>query len=698
MNISYNWLSELIDIYLPPEEVAHALTFAGLTVEGVHPVGDDFILDVDLTSNRPDCLSHLGVAREISAITGVSIKNQRDEATEIPMPPVLAYDIVRIDDADLCHRFTARIIRDVKIGPSPDWLVKRLEAIGERAINNVADITNYVMHELGQPMHAFDLNKLAENRIVVRRAKKGETIKTLDEINRQLDETMLAICDAEKPVAVAGVMGGLDSGITSKTTNVLLEVAYFKRENIRQTSRKLKLTTEASHRFERGVDINNLQRASDRAAALIGELAGGTLGAFIDVYPTPFTPDLVESPDISAAVKRLTGLEVDAAECVRILNSLGIAEDDESQIDGRKSKIFISPSWRHDIAIEEDLVEEVVRITGYEKVADELPPAFGAGEYQEHEPRKIRIRRALIASGFDETVNYSFIDSKFDEMFGPVPNFVDETLADSFMTLRDAVIEGAVRMRPTLLPGLLGAVRLNFNHQRKNLQLFEFGKAFAATNSEDGLPSEHELLGFAITGGEVLEDHANPGRELDFYDAKGAVETALENAGYPSAEFRPTHVKHLRKGQAAEVRIAGRPIGSLGRLNQEISDDYKFRQPVYVAEIDLTALFTEDPDPVRYSPLPKFPSVTRDVSFSVAGDVLFADIRSEIVRQDYELLRSVAFVDEYKVPDPDDNMRSVTVRLEYRNNERTLIDEEVDAVHDALIASVENNLKIFRKT
>src|SRR5690606_3153790 len=264
MNISYNWLKDLIDTDLSVEEAAAALTRVGLAVEGIHPQSDDFVFDIDITSNRPDCLSHLGVARELSVITGSQIRhsgNAPGAATTvdaIPFPAVLAPEVVKIEAPALCHRFTARIIRNVRIGPSPDWLVKRLEAVGERSINNVADITNYVMLELGQPMHAFDLDKLAEGRIVVRTARPGETITTLDEVERKLDETMLAICDAEKPAAVAGVMGGFNSGITEVTTNVLLEVAYFDRANIRQTSRKLGFSTEASYRFERGVDIENL--------------------------------------------------------------------------------------------------------------------------------------------------------------------------------------------------------------------------------------------------------------------------------------------------------------------------------------------------------------------------------------------------------------------------------------------------------
>jgi phenylalanyl-tRNA synthetase beta chain len=388
MNISYNWLKYLIDIDLSVEETAAQLTRVGLAVEGIHPRGDDFVLDIDLTSNRPDCLSHLGVARELRVITGKEITTEAQrhrEELDIPLPAVLAPDIVKIENPELCYRFTARIIRGVKIGPSPDWLVKRLEALGERAINNVADITNYVMLELGQPMHAFDLDKLAENRIVVRAARKGEKITTLDEQDRELDSSMLMICDAEKPVAVGGVMGGLDSSITDETTNVLLEVAYFDRVSIRHTSRKLNLATEASYRFERGVDINNLQNASDRAAKLIVELAGGELGEFVDVYPKPQPVIKVESTDISFATKRLTGLDVSEPECLRILTALGIETDEESRIRNSESRIFLAPSWRHDIAIEEDLVEEVARHAGYENVKDELPPAYHAGEYQQTE-------------------------------------------------------------------------------------------------------------------------------------------------------------------------------------------------------------------------------------------------------------------------------------------------------------------------
>ena len=713
MNISYNWLKDLIDINLPPEELGKKLTNIGLAVEGIHE--DDYVFDIDLTSNRPDCLSHLGVAREIGVITKKALtaetRSRAEETASIPYPAILATDIVKIEDTDLCHRFTARIIRDVKIGPSPDWLVKRLAAIGERSINNVADITNYVMHELGQPMHSFDLDNLAGNRIVVRRARHGEMITTLDEAERKLDDAMLMICDAEKPVAIGGIMGGLDSSITEDTVNVLLEVAYFKSETIRQTSRKLGLHTEASYRFERGVDIENLVRASDRTTALICELAGGEAEEFIDIYPTVFKPKDIESGDISYAVKRLTGLDVATAECMRILNALGIkrkyevselksqaveAEIDSSTTDS-KSQMFVTPTWRHDLAIEEDLVEEVARHAGYENIAEKLPPAFGAGEYQPNEMRKIRLRQTLTDAGFDEAISYSFIDTKFDEMFQSIPEILDETTDEKYVTLKDSVIEGSLRMRPTLLPGLLDAVKTNFNHKRRDVAMFEIGKAFAALAGESGLPNERELFALVLTGSEIYQDRAMPGLEFDFFDAKGAIEAAFDAADISNIEFSADEIVHLRKGQSASISVNGKKVGYIGRLNDEITTSYKFKQPVYLAEVDLQTMLAVNPTPIVYRPLPKYPSIVRDISFVAKRTLTFDEIRAAVIEQNAELCQGVEFVDEYEGKGMEPDERSITIRLEYRSSERTLIEDEVAELHQSIVNALEGSLNIKQR-
>ncbi|HUR96632.1 MAG TPA: phenylalanine--tRNA ligase subunit beta, partial [Pyrinomonadaceae bacterium] len=506
-----------------------------------------------------------------------------------------------------------------------------------------------------------------------------------------LDETMLVIADAEKPAAVAGVMGGLASSITDSTTDVLLEVAYFKRENIRQTSRKLRLTTEASTRFERGTDIENLIAASNRAAQLICELAGGEMGEFVDVYPTNPETKEVKSTQLSQSVDRLTGLKVSENESLTILASLGISyrENDPTT--------FIVPSWRHDLAIEEDLVEEVARLVGYENIAEELPPAFGAGEYQRSEPRKKRLRQALVDLGFNEAVSYSFIDTDHDGRFGTVPGILDAGVEEKFVTLQDSVIEGAIRMRPTLLPGLLDSVRINFNQQRKDLRLFEIGKAFAARAGEDGLPTEKELFSIVVTGGEAQANRAMTQRELDFYDAKGAVEAALAAVGFPSLSFSPGEAVHLRKGQSALIYNNGVEIGSIGRLNETLSADYKFKQPVYVAELDLQAVLGENTSPVMYHALPKYPSVVRDVSFLMKRTMGFEEIRGSIMNQGRDLCRAVGFVDVYEGKGIDHDERSLTVRLEYRSDERTLVDTEVDDVHGELIDAVEKDLNIRRR-
>lgn len=692
MNISFNWLNDLIDTGLSVDETARALTRVGLAVEGIHPHNDDFVLDIDLTSNRPDCLSHLGVARELKAVTGQQLTALAlgKGKTETPLPAVLAGEIARIEAPDLCRRFTARIVTGVTVGASPRWLVERLESIGERSINNIADITNYVMHELGQPMHAFDLDRLQGNRIVVRRAHPGESITTLDEIERALSEDMLMICDAQKPVAVAGIMGGLDSSITSETKRVLLEVAYFDRASVRATSRSLNLATEASYRFERGVDIGNLMCASNRASDLISELAGGEKGDLIDVFPTAAARNKVYSADIAAAVGRLTALSVSTERCDEILDGLGIASSSETS-DGT---FYISPSWRHDLAIEEDLVEEIARRVGYEHIASRLPATVRAGELQPDEMRKRGMRGLLTALGFDEAISYSFIDERYDDVFAAPAGLVSDRAENRFVTLADSVIEGATRMRPSLLPGLLDAVRFNLNHQQKDLKLFEIGRVFAASLDEFSLPNEQESLALVISGGERLEDRALVARDLDFYDLKGDLEAAIETLGVSAVEMEPIDVKHLRRGQSARV-IAGQEIvGTIGRLSDDVAVLYKFKQPLFVAEINLHSVLKTCQKAHIYVPIARFPAVVRDVTFLVNRSITFAAVKRSIVGQGYGLCQSVEFADIYEGKSMVEDERSMTVRITYQSAERTLIEDEVEAIHQALLSGVKVDLKI----
>jgi phenylalanyl-tRNA synthetase beta chain len=705
MNISYNWLRELTDTGRTPQELRDRLTMIGLAVEGVHEAGDDFILDFDLTSNRPDCLSHLGVARELAVL----------EDGDVRMPAASpagatgmaeAFTSVEILDADLCPRYAARVVRGVKIGPSPEWLVKRLEAIGQRSINNVADITNYVMHELGQPLHAFDLAKLAEQRIVVRRARAGEKLRTLDGVERELEEDMLVIADAVRAVALAGVMGGEETEISAETRDVLIESAYFDPASVRRTARKLGLHTEASHRFERGADYGGVLQAQGRCAALISELAGGTATEnAIDVYPNYMqTKDVTLRPE---RVTALTGLTVTTHEIKRILSALGFAlrarvagmEEEWSFRDGVPEEAtgdlnprltYVVPSWRVDVEREEDLVEEVARHVGYEKIATELPVSNIAGEYQPGERRRRAMRQVLTAYGFDEAISFAFIDATHDDQFELLPDLLREG-EDRFVTLSNPIIEGAMRMRPSLLPGLLDAVKNNFNHGTRDVRLFETGRVFAAHAGGDGLPDERESFALVMTGAATEEGRAATPRELDFYDLKGALEAAADALHLPSLEFAATSAKHLRTGQAAEVSIDGYTIGTLGRLDENVSAAYKFRQPVYVAEVDYTALLTVSQRPIVYAPLARFPSVVRDISLLVARDVTFAELLQTVRKQQLRQCREAKLVDVYEGASLPEGKRSVTLRLEYRSDERTLRDEEVDEMHARVVSALEKS-------
>ncbi|HEV2802155.1 MAG TPA: phenylalanine--tRNA ligase subunit beta [Pyrinomonadaceae bacterium] len=700
MNISYNWLRELTGTSLTAGELRERLTMAGLEVEAVHEASDDFVLEIAVLSNRPDLLSHLGVAREVCTLTGGAVQWPQMHAAR-EEGKAESFTSVEVQAADLCPRFTARVVRGVRIAPSPAWLVERLEAVGQRSINNVADITNYVMLELGQPLHAFDLEKLNERRIVVRRAQAGERLTTLDGVERELDPEMLVIADASRAVAVAGVMGGAETEISDATQDVLIEAAHFAPASVRRTSRALGLQTEASDRFERGVDYEGQLRAQARAAALITELAGGTATVdAIDIYPQTPAPQVI--PLRFARVRELTSLDVPPGDSIRILRALGVEQavtDGAGQwgvtgaqsvsAETRAQASFVSPSWRTDLRIEEDLVEEVGRHFGYDKVVDTLPATNVVGEYGAHEMRTRAARRALNASGFDEALTFSFIDTTHDEQFELLPGLVERDGESPFVTLSNPIIEGAARMRLTLLPGLLESVRHNFNHGTRDVRLYEIGRVFAATADPSARPHEVTACALVATGIATEEGHAGASRELDFYDLKGALESALDATGVAAPEFVAASVRHLREGQAAQILLAGRAVGTLGRLADETAAAYKFKQPVFIAEIDLAAVLAAEEAGVRYRPLARFPSVMRDVSLVAARSVTFAEMQRTVLELNLAQVRRVALVYVYEGERVPEGQRSVTLRIEYRADDRTLRDEEVDELHTRIVSTLE---------
>lgn len=678
MLISYNWLRELTGTKLAPEEIRERLTNVGLAVDAVEARGDDFVLDVEVPSNRGDVLSHIGIARELAVIerSQVSAPTSQPSSTEGKSTDLAAVEIL---DPRLCPRYAGRVIRGAQIGPSPEWLTKRLEAIGQRPINNVADITNYVLHEYGQPLHAFDLAKLNQKRIVVRRAAKGETIKTLDGVERNLDSEMLVIADAQRPVAVAGVMGGEDSEISTATTDILIESANFDPASVRRTAKLLGLHTEASHRFERGTDPEGVIRAQERCVSLICELAGGVATEdAIDVYPNP-----INSKTVSLRPKRvetITSLKVPVDEMVRILMALGFGIREQNQ-----DMTVIVPSWRHDVSIEEDLVEEVARHTGYDKIESALPPASMAGEHHSTENRKRALRTALSARGFDEAITFSFVEEAHD--FELIPAFRERLDAPSVL-LTNPIIEEASQMRQTLLPGLLNSLQHNINHGTRDVALFELGRVFAALDAA-GLPHEREALALAVTGGVMQADRAQADREADFYDLKGALESTTSAMNLPPLDFAGAAVEHLRPGQAAAVRINNTLVGAIGRLSETVAARYKFPKSVFVAEIDLTTLLELPELPVLYSPLPRFPAIVRDVSLLVDRKLALAKLLEAIDEQKAAHFVGAQFVGTYEGEGIADDKRSITVRLEYRAEDRTLRDNEVDEVHWPLVKALQ---------
>ncbi|HEV8484480.1 MAG TPA: phenylalanine--tRNA ligase subunit beta, partial [Blastocatellia bacterium] len=536
MKISYKWLCELAAITLAPRELAEKLTMTGLAVDSVERVGDDHILDFDLTSNRPDALSHLGIVREAALVCEMSLKPSESKIKESD-EAAAAVSSVEILDPDLCPRYAARVIRGVKVGPSPKWLVDRLESIGQRSVNNIADITNYVMFEMGQPTHAFDLNLLHGRRIVVRRAREGEQITTLDGFARELSPEMLLIADADRPVAIAGVMGGQETEINPDTADVLVESAYFNPSSVRHTARALGLDTEASYRFARGVDYEAQVRAADRVSELIAEIAGGrVLKGAIDVYPAPISRDPVWLRE--SRIERLTGLRTNIENAARILKALEFTVELEA---GTKRLSAMAPSFRIDISREEDLVEEVARHLGYDLIDVTLPAWSGAGQYLEGDSQRRRLRSALTSLGFDEAYTFSFVSGERDRLF----RFGDRAP----VTVANPIDVNEDVMRSSLLTGLLESLQRNFNHGRRDVKLFELGRVFESSDGQER-PIERELVGLVMSGTASPDDWRGT-RALDFYDLKGAVEVALGSFNLSGFTIDRAGVEYLHPGQSA---------------------------------------------------------------------------------------------------------------------------------------------------
>ena len=683
MKINYSWLTELVDVRRKPADLAKKLTMAGLAVDSIekHATAPfDNVFELDLTSNRPDCLSHFGIAREVAAIEGSAARlpalnlNQ----SQIPASSVAA---VEINDFDLCPRYTARVIRGVKVGPSPDWLISRLESVGVRSINNVADITNYVLFELGHPLHAFDLNRLGGAKIIVRRARLGEKLVTLDGVERELGTDMLVIADDERAVALAGIMGGADSEITVETTNVLLESAYFLPSSIRRTARALGMNTEASYRFERGTDYEMVVRASDRTAALIAELAGGeVLEGVIDVRVPPPVPQPIEFR--TSRYKALTGLPVRLDQAAHILTSLGLQVEIGTP---GKTLRAISPSWRYDLANEEDLIEEVVRIRGYDRLKLTIPGGASAGAYLYGEQDRRTVRRTLSGFGFHEAMNFSFVNGGSDRL-------LSSSQVAGKLLLTNPIDETESQMRTTLLPGLLDSVARNLNHGTRSVRLYELGKCFEAAEAER--PIENEVLGVVLTGMRNELDWTATSVRADFLDLKGAIEAIFENLARKTPRFSHTEeIRYLHPGRAAVISLNGRNAGLIGQLHPKVAAEFKFKQEVFVAELDFSLIVASEKVESRYRALPRFPAVMRDLSILVDDAVMFGEIEESILGLGIPELIGVKLFDLYTGKELPAGKRALALAFRYRSDSRTLTESDVNSAHSRLIEEVVRKFK-----
>ncbi len=649
----------------------------------------DTLFEIGLTPNRPDCLSLIGIARETAAIQGTHLT-----WPEIALPKgegnIHKRTSVAIQAPDHCPRYAARLIESVRIAPSPDWLRDRLISIGLKPINNVVDVTNFVMMEMGQPLHAFDVDRLAGERIVVRLAGAGEPFTTLDGKERILDEHMLMICDGEKPVAVGGVMGGLNSEIEETTARVLIESAYFDPASIRKTAKKLGLATDASHRFERGIDPEGAIRALDRAAQLILAMAGGTLiEGVVDERPKWIGP---KQFDLSVSdTKRLLGITLDQENISALLRSIEFAVEpvDEDHITVR------APSFRVDVTRPRDLMEEVARLWGYNRIPTTSPlmPAEARVPSASLQLRN-RLRDLLTGFGFTEAVNYSFIQ----------PDAVDRlrlSEADprrNTVTILNPLTEDQSVMRTSLLPGLLNNMGWNLARRVRDLKLFEVGKIFIG-NGAASLPDEPQMTAGLWTGNRTSPTWLAKDIPCDFYDMKGIVEGVLEGLRIRDARFTrmaKDRCRYTRPGRTARILVAETEIGLIGEVHPETLCNFDLRQPAFYFELDLDLLLPLAPAACQSAAIPRYPAVDRDITLildkgSEAADILDAIRNSGVPGA--ELIETITFFDAYEGEAIPPGCRSISFRITYRSPEETLEDERVNVIQKAIADYLLNAFK-----
>jgi phenylalanyl-tRNA synthetase beta chain len=670
MEFSLAWLAGYVDLPADPHELARRLTAAGLAVEGVSGHGDDTVLDVDVTTNRPDCMNHFGLAREISVILGHPLKRPRACPEEGPEPVGDALRVA-LEDSEGCPRFAARVVRGVKVGPSPDWLRIRLESIGLRSINNVVDVTNFLLWELGQPLHAYDLEKLAGGTLVARRAREGERLTTLDGQERELDPEILVIADSERPVGLGGVMGGLDSEVTEATRDVAIEGAHFDRRRVRAAARKFGLHTDASHRFERGADPEMCVEAVSRAALLIAEVAGGTVSTGALDERDPGRSWHRHGRLDLARLDAFAGAEISAADAERWLTGLGFGVD---RVDRPGSGIWrvTVPSWRyydfqprpeppHEV-YPQDLYEEVLRIYGFDRIPAALPGIPGSDAPKpEYQIRRERARDQLAASGYVETVHFAFLDPARDAAF---PSLRPDAKP---LRLANPLSEQYSVLRRSLAPNLVETARFNQRRGLPAVRMFEIATVFYEAGPGE-IPDQPEHAGL-VCGGRVGSPWQRE-MDLDLFDLKGTLEMLAEGFGV-HLEVRPADLPGLLAGSSAELVRDGQVVGWFGRVEED--EGY----PLYVAELATAALAGGNPSLAIVIPS-RHPGVSADFTLTHSLATPWAEIDRAIRELEPPDLVSWDLKVRYRGPGVPEGAVNTTISFFYNARERSLTQGEVN--------------------
>jgi phenylalanyl-tRNA synthetase beta chain len=687
MKVVYNWLKDFVDVTAAPQELASRLALSGTNIGGVENGAHGAVIDAEVSSNRPDCLGHYGIAREVSAIYKLPLKHVAPKPAEAAAK---ASDAVKVEiqSPELCGRFTARVIRNVKIQPSPKWLKDRLEASGVASISNVVDISNYVMLELGHALHAFDYDKVRDHKIVVRKAKPGEKIRTLDGVERQLDSNLCMISDGDgsRAVGIGGIMGGAETEISFSTKNVLIECAWFEPVAIRRATRFLKLHTEASTRFGRGADPEMAELASRRCAELILQLAGGELLAgVVDNYPGKRAAKKIRVT--RAEILRVMGADVPDKEVEASLSALGFAPVRIDHNRGAEGSLLATwectqPSWRAEVEREIDLIEEIARIYGLDKFPPRLPAARQGAARLQHYEAEMRLRERLIGLGYREILTIPHVAEERDALFRP------DNIAPA--RLSNPLSEEAGVLRSTGIVSMAAALEWNLNHGQRNVRLFEIGSHYRLKGTES---LETRVLTLGATGEAREKNLYEPARDFSFADLKGDLDSVGELAnGLRWEQGGPAWLHGARRGR---IFLGQEELGAAGQLALRVAERFKLRQNVFLAELVL--------DPIHkairmmqnarnYTPLPRYPSVERDFSLLLAEGTQFADVRKTIRSLGIAEIVSIEATDLFRGKNFPAGKYSLLVRVTFQSREATLTEAQISDYSGKIIAALENNL------